>query len=62
MDKVALDAELAGLEDEFGPLNDAELLDRLADGINPDTYDGGPVVARAVAAELRRRALRIRNS
>lgn len=62
MDPIALAAEIAAIADEFGPLDDADLLDRLADGINPETYDGGAVVARAVAAELRRKALRKRNS
>jgi hypothetical protein len=43
---------------EFGPATTPEDYERLARGAeaNPRAYDGGPALARAVAAELRRRA------
>jgi hypothetical protein len=43
---------------EYGPANTPEDYERLARGAeaNPKAYDGGPALALAVAAELRRRA------
>lgn len=43
---------------EYGPATTPEDYERLARGAdaNPKSYDGGPALARAVAAELRRRA------
>lgn len=63
-DAIALEAEIASLEDDMGKLDTAERLDHAADEITASlaTYDGGPIVARAVAAELRRRAIRLRSA
>jgi hypothetical protein len=43
---------------EYGPATTPEDFERLARGAdaNPKSYDGGPALAHAVAAELRRRA------
>lgn len=63
-DAIALEAEIAALEDDFGKLETVEALEHAADEISASiaTYDGGPIVARAVAAELRRRAIRLRSA
>jgi hypothetical protein len=47
---------------EFGRAFTAEGMERLARGaeVNAGNYDGGPVFARAVAAEFRRRAADMR--
>lgn len=62
-DQIALEAEIASLEDDFGKLETPEAMERTADEISAGlgAYDGGPIVGRAVAAELRRRALKLRN-
>ncbi len=63
-DAIALEAEIASLEDDFGKLDTVEALEHAANEISAGvaTYDGGPIVARAVAAELRRRAIRLRSA
>jgi hypothetical protein len=47
---------------EYGPASTPEDFERLARGAenNPKSYDGGPALAHAVAAELRRRAEHMR--
>jgi hypothetical protein len=47
---------------EFGRAFTPEGMERLARGaeVNANSYDGGPVFARAVAAEFRRRAADMR--
>ncbi|KRA64084.1 hypothetical protein ASD79_21210 [Caulobacter sp. Root655] len=50
--------EVSEILGEYGTGNTPEDLERLARGAiaNPNAYDGGPVLAHAVAAEFRRRA------
>lgn len=50
--------EVTEILGEYGPAMTPEDYERLANGAdhNPTAYDGGPELARAVAAELRRRA------
>ncbi|MDR6530297.1 hypothetical protein J2800_001033 [Caulobacter rhizosphaerae] len=47
---------------EYGPANCAEDMERLANGADqhPNSYEGGPALARAVGAEFRRRAADMR--
>lgn len=54
--------EVSEIIAEYGPASTPEDLERLARGAeaNPKAYDGGPVLAEAVAAELRRRAEHMR--
>lgn len=54
--------EVSEILAEYGPVETPEDLERLADGAdrNPNAYDGGPELARRVAAELRRRAQEMR--
>lgn len=55
--------EVSSIIAEYGPIEGPEDLDRLARGSdgNPNSYDGGPVLARRVAAELRRLAQELRD-
>lgn len=50
--------EVSEILAEYGPANSPQDLERLARGADghPNNYDGGPQLARAVAAEFRRRA------
>jgi hypothetical protein len=54
--------EVSEIVADYGPANTSEDFERLARGAdaNPKAYEGGPALAHAVAAELRRRAADMR--
>ena len=54
--------EVSEILADYGPADTPEDYERLARGTDghPNNYDGGPALAHAVAAELRRRAADMR--